>query len=49
MKKCAFVKKKKFINCVNDKKWALGLLIAIIVVCSIGTVASLVLKFNNLF
>lgn len=47
--KCTLVKKKKFINCVNDKKWSLVFLIALIVVSIVGMIVGLVLKLNNLF
>ncbi len=47
--KCTLVKKKKFINCSNDKKWSLIFLIAIIAVSIIGTVVYLVLKMNTIF
>ncbi len=47
--KCTLVKKKKFINCANDKKWSLVFLIALIVVSIVGMIVGLVLKFNNLF
>ena len=47
--KCTLVKKKKFINCANDKKWSLVFLIALIVVSVIGTVIGLVLKINSIF
>ena len=49
MNKCNLVKKKKFINCANDKKWSLVFLIALIVVSVIGTVVGLVLKINSIF
>lgn len=49
MNKCTLVKKKKFINCSNDKKWSLAFLIALIVVSVIGTVVGLVLKINSIF
>lgn len=49
MNKCTLVKKKKFINCCNDKKWSLVFLIALIVVSIIGTIVSLVLKINSIF
>ena len=49
MNKCTFVKKKKFINCTNDKKLSLVFLIALIVVSVIGTVVGLVLKINSIF
>lgn len=48
-KKCTLVKKKKFINCCNDKKWSLVFLIALIVVSVIGAVVGLVLKINSIF
>lgn len=38
LKKCTLVKKKKFIDCSNDKKWSLILLIAIITISVLGTV-----------
>lgn len=47
--KCTLVKKKKFINCANDKRWSLVFLIALIVVSVIGTVIGLVLKINSIF
>ena len=47
--KCTLVKKKKFINCANDKKWSLIFLIALIAVSVIGTVVYLVLKMNTMF
>ena len=49
MNKCTLVKKKKFINCANDKKWSLVFLIALIVVSIIGIVVGLVLKINSIF
>ena len=49
MNKCALVKKKKFINCVNDKKWSLAFLIALIVVSVVGMIIGLALKINSLF
>ena len=49
MKKCTLVKKKKFINCANDKKWSLVFLIALIVVSIIGIVVGFVLKINSIF
>ena len=49
MNKCTLVKKKKFINCANDKKWSLVFLIALIVVSVVGMILGLVLKLNNLF
>lgn len=49
MKKCTLVKKKKFTNCSNDKKWSLVYLIALIVVSVVGTVLGLVLKMNSTF
>ncbi len=49
MNKCSLVKKKKFINCANDKKWSLVFLIALIVVSVVGTVVGLVLKINSIF
>ena len=49
MNKCTLVKKKKFINCANDKKWSLVFLIALIFVSIVGTVLGLVLKMNSIF
>ena len=47
--KCPLVKKKKFINCSNDKKWTLRLLILLVVFSVIGTIISLIIKFNAIF
>ena len=44
IEKCPHVKKKKFINCSNDKKWSLVFLIALIVVSVVGTVIGLILS-----
>lgn len=41
--KCTNVKNKKFINCANDKKWSIALLVAIIVVTVAGTAAHILL------
>ena len=49
MNKCTLVKKKKFINCANDKKWSLVFLIALIVISIIGIVVGFVLKINSIF
>lgn len=49
MNKCTLVKKKKFINCSNDKKWSLVFLISLIVVSIIGTVVGVVLTINSVF
>ena len=49
MNKCTLIKKKKFINCANDKKWSLVFLIALIVVSIIGIVVGFVLKINSIF
>lgn len=38
--KCPLVKKKKFINCSNDKKWSLMLLIAMIIFSVLGLIIS---------
>lgn len=46
IKKCTNAKRKRFINCSNDKKWALALLIAQIVVCIAGSVIGIILKSN---
>jgi len=42
MRKCSLVKKNKFINCSNDKKWALAFFVSLIVICIIGIVAGIV-------
>lgn len=44
--KCTGVKKKKFINCVNDKKWTFAFLIAVIVITVIGTVIGTISVIN---
>lgn len=49
MNNCTFVKKKKFINCANDKKWSLVFLIALIIVSIVGMIVALVLKINSIF
>ena len=49
MNKCTFVKKKKFINSANDKKWSLVFLIALIVVSIVGMFVGLALKINSIF
>ena len=49
IEKCTHVKKKKFINCSDDKKWSMVFLIALIAVSVIGTGAGLILMFNNYF
>ncbi len=49
IQKCPLVKKKKFVNCSNDKTLSLIFLIALITASVIGTVVSLVLKTNTLF
>lgn len=49
MSKCTLVKKNKFINCANDKKWSLAFLMALIIVSVIGAVVGLVLKINGIF
>lgn len=49
MNKCTIVKKKKFINCINDEKWSLAFLIALIVVSIVGMIVGLVLKTNSIF
>ncbi len=49
IQKCPLVKKKKFINCSNDKKWTLRLLILLVVFSVIGTIISLIIKFNAIF
>ena len=47
IKKCLQVKKKKFINCSNDKKLALSFLVELIVVTVVGTVVATILKHRN--
>lgn len=47
--KCTLVKKKKFINCSNDKKLSLAFLILLIGVSVIGTVIALVFKIYSIF
>lgn len=47
--KCTQVKKKKFIDCSNDKKWSLIFLIALIVVSVIGCIVGYILKFSAPF
>ncbi|MGN0479915.1 MAG: YcxB family protein [Hominenteromicrobium sp.] len=49
IEKCTLVKKKKFINCCDDKKWSLVFLTALIVISAAGTMIGLVLKVNALF
>ena len=49
MNKCTLVKKKKFINSANDKKWSLVFLIALIVVSNVGMFVGLALKINSIF
>ncbi len=49
IQKCPRVKKKKFINCYNDKKWTLWLLILLAAFSVIGTIISLIFKFNAIF
>jgi len=46
--KCLQVKKKKFINCSNDKKLALAFLIELAVITVVGTVVAIILKNINL-
>ena len=41
--KCTNVKNKKFVNCANDEKWSIALLIAIIAVTAAGTAAHILL------
>ncbi len=47
MNRCTLVKDKKFINCTNDKKWSLALLLTLIVVSVVGMVAALLLKTHS--
>ncbi len=47
LRKCTLVKKKKFVNCANDKKLALIFLILLLAFSVIGTVAAIVLFFND--
>lgn len=49
IEKCTLVKKKKFVDASNAKKWSLIFLIAMIVVSVIGAVFGIVLKSQNLF
>lgn len=49
IEKCTLVKKKKFVDTFNAKKWSLIFLIAMIVVSVIGAVFGIVLKSQNLF
>jgi hypothetical protein len=49
LNKCSLIKKKKFTNCSNDKKWSVIFLIALVVVCVLGSVIGLVLKINSIF
>ena len=49
MNKCTLVKKKKFINRANDKKWSLVFLIALIVVSIVGMFVGLALKIKSIF
>ena len=44
--KCDNVKKKKFINCVNDEKWSIVFMIALFVVSIGGAVAYFLMKNN---
>lgn len=47
LEKCSLVKKKKFIDCTNDKKWSLILLVAMILFSVVGSVVALNLKING--
>lgn len=49
LKRCTVVKKRKFQSCKNDKKWALGLLIALIALSIIGTVLGFILILSSKF
>lgn len=49
LNKCTLVKKKKFINCTNDKKCSLMYLIALVVACVAGMIAALVMKITSVF
>lgn len=49
IEKCVLVKKKKFINCSNDKKWSLVFLTSLIVVSIIGAIVGIVLQINSIF
>ncbi|MBQ7091010.1 MAG: YcxB family protein [Clostridia bacterium] len=45
MQKCTLVRKKRFINCCNSKKWTFRFLAATIAVSVLGTAASVILYF----
>ncbi|MBE6797660.1 MAG: hypothetical protein E7531_04915 [Ruminococcaceae bacterium] len=49
LEKCPLVKKRKFISCINDKKWSLVFLIALIVVSLTATILGLMFKTNFIF
>ena len=49
IRKCTLVKKKKFVDASNAKKWSLIFLIAMIIVSVIAAVVGIVLKSQNLF
>jgi len=49
IEKCTFVKNKKFVDCSNDQKLSLVLLIALTAVSVIGIIISLVSNWNYLF
>ena len=42
--KCNNVKKKKFVNCVNDEKWSIVFMIALFVVAIAGAVSYFLMK-----
>ena len=48
VEKCALVKKRKFMNCANDRKISLVLLIALIVFSVAASVVNLILKTHNI-
>ncbi len=49
MRRCSLVKKNRFINCSNDKKWSSAFFVSLIVVCIIGIVLGITipLKYNK--
>lgn len=47
--KCTRVKKKKFIKCSNNKKWATVFYLSLIIICVIGIIVGVELKSNSIF
>ncbi len=41
MRRCSLVKKNRFVNCSDDKKWSLAFFISLIVICVVGVVAGI--------